>query len=102
MYVDRAMYSFRMSFWTVPRSDRRAIPCASPAATYKASRIAAGALVVMLVLTPSRGRPAGRGCISPAGEIAAPTRPTPPPGTGAALSEPTLGGRSEADPRAFV
>src|SRR6266566_2560985 len=30
MYVDRAMYSFRMSFWTVPRSDPRATPRASP------------------------------------------------------------------------
>src|SRR3989454_369746 len=96
MYVDRATYSFRMSFWTVPRSDRRAMPRASPVATYRASRIAAVALIVMLVLTRSRGRPSRSVCISSRVEIATPTRPTSPRTIGASLSYPIWVGRSNA------
>ena len=33
MYVPRAMYSFRMSFCTVPRSAERTTPCSSATAT---------------------------------------------------------------------
>ena len=51
MYVPRAMYSFRMSFWIVPRSSFGATPCCLPTAMYIASSTAAGALIVMLVLT---------------------------------------------------
>src|SRR2546426_1623516 len=96
MYGDRATYSFRMSFWTVPRSDRRAMPRASPVATYRASRIAAVALIVMLVLTRSRGRPSRSVCISSRVEIATPTRPTSPRTIGASLSYPIWVGRSNA------
>src|SRR5881628_1504372 len=96
MYVDRATYSFRMSFWTVPRSDRRSMPRASPVATYRASRIAAVALIVMLVLTRSRGRPSRSVCISSRVEIATPTRPTSPRTIGASLSYPIWVGRSNA------
>src|SRR2546422_3757207 len=96
MYVDRATYSFRMSFWTVPRSDRRAMPRASPVATYRASRIAAVALIVMLVLTRSRGRPSRSVCISSRVEIATPTRPTSPRTIGTSLSSPIWVGRSNA------
>src|SRR5438093_1258825 len=96
MYVDRATYSFRMSFWTVPRSDGRAMPRASPVATYRASRIAAVALIVMLVLTRSRGRPSRSVCISSRVEIATPTRPTSPRTIGASLSYPIWVGRSNA------
>ena len=56
MYVPRAMYSFRMSFWIVPRSCfRRPRPAACATAMYIASSTAAGALIVMLVLTLSSG-----------------------------------------------
>src|SRR5881397_1431933 len=96
MYVDRATYSFRMSFWTVPRSDGRAMPRASPVATYRASRIAAVALIVMLVLTRSRGRPSRSVCISSRVEIATPTRPTSPRTIGASLSYPIWVGKSNA------
>ena len=33
MYVPRAMYSLRMSFWVVPLMRSRGTPCASAAAT---------------------------------------------------------------------
>jgi hypothetical protein len=33
MYVPRATYSFRMSFWTVPRSSVLGTPCSSATAT---------------------------------------------------------------------
>ena len=32
MYVPRAMYSLRMSFWIVPRSALAGVPCSSPTA----------------------------------------------------------------------
>jgi hypothetical protein len=50
-YVPRAMYSFRMSFWIVPRSFSAATPCRSATATYSASRIVAVALIVIDVDT---------------------------------------------------
>jgi hypothetical protein len=49
-----AWYSFRMSFWRVPPSSRRAAPLRSAAATYIASRIAAGELIVIDVVTFER------------------------------------------------
>ena len=33
MYVPRAMYSLRMSFWMVPESLARGMPCSSATAT---------------------------------------------------------------------
>ena len=78
MYVDRAMYSLRMSFWTVPRRPWRAAPWASATATYIARRIAAVALIVMLVLTRSSGRPRNRVAMSSIVAIGTPTLPTSP------------------------
>src|SRR2546426_2722560 len=96
MYVERAMYSFRISFWTVPRSTARGMPRASAVAMYRASRIAAVALIVMLVLTPSRGGPPRRIRMSWGVGIATPPRPTPPRARGASLSYPIWVGRSNA------
>src|SRR2546425_485723 len=96
MYVERAMYSFRISFWTVPRSTARGMPRASAVAMYRASRIAAVALIVMLVLTRSRGRPSRRIRMSSIIGIATPTRPTSPRASGASLSYPIWVGRSNA------
>src|SRR5579871_3068521 len=47
MYVPRAMYSFRMSFWTVPPSRALGTPWASPTATRSAVRMGAVALMVI-------------------------------------------------------
>src|SRR5437016_1556881 len=96
MYVERAMYSFRMSFWTVPRSTARGMPRASAVAMYRARRIAAVALIVMLVLTRSRGRPSRRIRMSSIVGIATPTRPTSPRARDASLSYPIWVGRSNA------
>src|SRR2546430_11473067 len=96
MYVERAMYSFRMSFWTVPRSPPRRTLRPSATATYRASRIGAVALIVMLVLTRSRGSPSKRRPMSSRVEIATPTRPTSPRARGASLSYPIWVGRSNA------
>ncbi len=51
------MYSLRRSFCTVPRSADVGTPCCLPTATTIASNTAAGALMVMLMLTLSSGMP---------------------------------------------
>src|SRR3990170_4975379 len=83
MYVERAMYSLRMSFCTVPRRSRRAAPWPPATATYSARRIDAVALIVMLVLPRAcGGGAAGRGGGAPAPPPrggGAPAAPPPPP-----------------------
>ena len=86
MYVPRAMYSLRMSFWVVPAIVERGTPRASAAATYSASRIGAVALMVIEVLTSSSGRPSSRMSMSARLEIGTPTRPTSPAASGASES----------------
>ena len=78
MYVPRAMYSLRMSFWVVPETWSRGTPCASAAATYSASRIGAVALIVMDVLTRSSGRRSRSTAMSARLATGTPTRPTSP------------------------
>ncbi len=80
------MYSLRMSFWVVPLTASRATPCFSAAATYRASRIGAVALIVIEVLTSPSGMPANRTSMSARDEIGTPTRPTSPSASGASLS----------------
>ena len=46
-----AWYSLRMSFWSVPPNAARGVPCRSALATNIASRIAAGPLIVIEVVT---------------------------------------------------
>ena len=78
MYVPRAMYSFRMSFCTVPDRARGATPCRLPTATYSASRMIAVALMVMDVDTLSSGMPSKSTAMSSMESMATPTRPTSP------------------------
>jgi len=86
MCVERAMYSFRMSFCVVPRSLLADTPCFSATATYNARRIIAVALIVMLVLTRSRGMPSNSASMSRREPIATPTFPTSPCAIGWSLS----------------
>ena len=55
MYVPRAMYSLRMSFWIVPLSLSRAMPRSSATTMYIASSVDAVALIVIDVETLSSG-----------------------------------------------
>ena len=73
-----AMYSFSMSFCSVPPSLARGTPCASPTATYIASAMGAVALMVMEVVTSPSGMPAKRSSKSRSEETATPSLPTSP------------------------
>ena len=86
MYVPRATYSLSTSFWTVPRSSVRATPCASPIATYIASRTDAGALIVIDVLIWSSGISSNTVSKSARESIATPTCPTSSRASGSSLS----------------
>ena len=72
------MYSLRMSFCTVPRSDLGSTPWRLAMTRYIASRMAAGALMVILVETLSRGISWKRVSISSIEEMETPTLPTSP------------------------
>jgi hypothetical protein len=78
MYVPRAMYSLRTSFWIVPRSDGRGAPCSSATATYRARSVAAVALIVIDVETSASGMPSNSTRMSSIESMATPTRPTSP------------------------
>ena len=80
------MYSFRMSFWTVPERRSRVTPCRSAAATYRATSVAAVELMVIEVETASIGIPENRVSMSARLEIGTPTRPTSPIASGASAS----------------
>jgi hypothetical protein len=53
-----AWYSFRMSFWSVPPIRARSTPAFSALATYIERSTAAGALMVIEVVTAPRSIPA--------------------------------------------
>ena len=72
------MYSFSMSFWSVPPSFARGTPCFSPTATYIASAITAVALMVIDVVTSPSGMPSKSSSKSRSVEIATPSLPTSP------------------------
>src|SRR3990170_2875081 len=96
MYVERAMYSLRMSFWTVPRRADRGTEACSATAAYRARRIGAVALIVIDVLTLSRGRSRNRVRMSSSVLTATPTFPTSPWARGTSESRPIWVGRSKA------
>ena len=96
MKVPREEYSFRMSFWMVPRSFSVGIPCFSATARYMARSTAAGALMVMEVLTWSRGMPLNRISMSWSESMATPTLPTSPMAISWSESYPICVGRSKA------
>ncbi len=97
--MPRAMYSFRMSFCTVPPSRRGSAPWRLAAATYRASKMAAVALMVIEVETRSRGMPSNRRSMSSRESMATPTRPTSPPACRWSESYPICVGRSKATDR---
>src|SRR4030043_859963 len=64
MNVFCAMNSFSMSFWIVPPISLLLTPCFSATTIYIASKIEAGGLMVMEVVTLSRGIPSKKISIS--------------------------------------
>src|SRR5437867_5008565 len=78
MYVFCAIYSFKMSFWMVPRNFFQSTPCFSATTRYIDQRIAAGALVVMEVLISASGIPLNKVSISANESIATPHLPISP------------------------
>ena len=78
MYVPRAMYSLSTSFWIVPVSCLPAMPSSAATSWYISSRVEAGALIVIDVLTLSSGSPLNSVRMSSRESIATPTLPTSP------------------------
>ena len=86
MYVPRAMYSFKMSFWIVPLIALAGTPCSSATNSYSNSRIAAVELIVMLIDAVSSGMSAKSMRMSAIESMATPTLPTSPSARGWSLS----------------
>ena len=78
MYSFCAMYSFRMSFWSVPPTFSHGVPCFSATARYIASAIGAVELIVMDVVTRPRSMPSKRTSMSRSESTATPHLPTSP------------------------
>ncbi|MPN63016.1 hypothetical protein SDC9_210770 [bioreactor metagenome] len=72
------MYSFNMSFCIVPLNLSADTPCFSATAIYIANNTAAGAFIVIDVLTLSKGIPSNSISMSLSESIATPTLPTSP------------------------
>jgi hypothetical protein len=83
-----AMYSLRMSFWSVPRILANGMPRFSALARNMAKIQAAGALMVMEVETRSSGMPANRRSMSASVSTATPVLPTSPAARGWSESRP--------------
>ncbi len=75
MYVPRAMYSLRISFWIVPERASMETPRFSPTHMYIARRTLAGASIVIEVETLSSGIWSKRISMSLRLSIATPTFP---------------------------
>ena len=86
IYVPRAMYSLRMSFWIVPESAFIGTPCFSATAMYIERSTDAGALIVIEVETLSRGMPPKRISASARLSTATPTLPHSPTAMGSSES----------------
>src|ERR1039458_6668276 len=69
MYSFCAMYSFRMSFCSVPESRAHGTPCCSATARYMAHNTEAGELMVMETETSPSGIPRKRISISSSEEM---------------------------------
>ena len=96
MYNPRAMYSFKMSFCTVPRKDSLATPCLSAVATYNANRVVAGAFIVIDVETLPKSISENNTSISSSVSIGTPTLPTSPNESSSSESNPNCVGKSNA------
>src|SRR3990170_4836818 len=99
MYVPRATYSLSTSFCAVPAIRSCGTPCFCPTTAYMATSTAAGALIVIDVLTWSRGIPSNIVSMSCRVSIATPTLPTSPCDIGSSESYPNWVGRSNATDR---
>ena len=78
MYSFCAMYSFRMSFCSVPESFAQSTPCCSATARYIAQRTEAGELMVIETVTSPSGMPPKRISMSSSELMATPHLPTSP------------------------
>ena len=78
MYSFWAMYSLRMSFWSVPPTLAQGVPCCSATARYIASAMGAVELIVMDVVTAPRSMPSKSASKSRSVSIATPHFPTSP------------------------
>src|ERR1039457_2470214 len=78
MYSFCAMYSFRMSFCSVPETFDQSTPCFSATARYMAHRIGAGELMVIETVTSPSGMPRNRISMSSSEEMETPHLPTSP------------------------
>ncbi len=78
IYVPLEEYSFKMSFCIVPLNFSAGTPCFSATTMYMANKIAAGELIVMEVLTRSRGILWKSVSMSSRESMATPTFPTSP------------------------
>src|SRR5216684_3545878 len=99
MYSFWAMYSFRMSFWVVPDSLSQGMPLFSAFTRYMAQIMAAGLLMVIDVVTSSRGMPSKRISMSASDETATPHVPNSPSAWGSSVSYPYSVGMSYATER---
>jgi hypothetical protein len=73
-----AMYSLRMSFWSVPPTFVHGVPCFSATARYIARAIGAVELIVIDVVTAPRSIPSNRASKSRSVSMATPHFPTSP------------------------
>ena len=91
-----AWNSLSMSFWIVPPRRARSTPAFSATATYMASSIDAGELMVIDVVMAPRSISAKRSSMSARVSMATPQRPTSPRLCGSSESRPMSVGRSNA------
>ena len=78
MYSFCAMYSFRMSFWSVPEMTFQSAPCRSATARYIAHKMLAGELIVMDTVTSLSGISRNKISMSSSEEMETPHLPTSP------------------------
>src|SRR5574337_388653 len=90
------MYSFRISFWTVPPIRSYGTPCFSQTAIYIAHKTEAGELMVMEDVTSPSGMPSNSVSMSASESMATPHLPTSPAEEGWSESYPIKVGRSKA------
>ena len=94
-----AMYSFRMSVWSVPSRAAQGTPWRSAAARKKANTIVAGPLMVIEVVMSDSGMPSNSVSKSSSESVATPHRPTSPSLRGSSESRPIRVGMSKATDR---
>ncbi len=94
-----AMYSLKMSVWSVPLRTDGSTPCRSAATRYMQKTGTAGPEIVMDVVTSPSGMSLNRTSMSAAESIATPQWPTSPSERGSSESRPISVGMSNATER---